>query len=83
MCEFACANLRVMDAITSLRRYQRANGLTQVALASRLGVTPAQVSMWLSGQRGPSLLTALQVQDRTGGLVPAASWKAKRRRPAA
>lgn len=68
-----------MNAASSLRAYQKTNRLTQRALAEHLQVSEAQISLWLSGKRGPSLATAVQVEERTGGAVPATSWLAKKR----
>jgi transcriptional regulator with XRE-family HTH domain len=79
-CEFAYAKIGAMNAVSCLKKYQRENGLTQDALAARLGVTPSMVSLWLARKRGPSLATALQIEARTGGAVMATGWGKRKRR---
>ena len=47
---------------------------SQREVAELLGVTPAVLSRWLSGQREPGTRDLFMVEDVTGGAVPARSW---------
>ncbi len=49
-----------------VRRYLRKNGLTQRALALRLGISEAHLSMILSGHDSPSLDVACAIEAVTG-----------------
>jgi len=62
--------------MTKERMQQRikAAGLTQTAIARRLGVTTGAVSQWLSGTSRPSLTRAAQIERLTG--IPASEWVA-------
>lgn len=56
----------------SLAEYLDRDGApTQDALAKRLDITPAYVSLIRAGKRQPSLALALRIQDLTG--VPASA----------
>lgn len=45
----------------NLEQLMIANGLSQVDLANRAGLTPAAVSQLLSGQRNPALSTIMKI----------------------
>jgi len=47
-------------------------GLSQADLGTRLAVSPASVSRWLSGERTPLLEMAFLIQRQFG--IPADSW---------
>lgn len=55
----------------SLRAYLDATDTTQEALAGRLGITQAHLSMILNGHRKPSVDLALLIEDTTGVSVRA------------
>jgi transcriptional regulator with XRE-family HTH domain len=49
-----------------LAQYRRREGLTQEALASKLGVWPLTVWRWENGKRTPRLKIARHISDETG-----------------
>jgi transcriptional regulator with XRE-family HTH domain len=66
-----------MGARSRLRRYLTEENLSQDALAEKLGVVPATVSMLLSDRypdRVPSLRVAQELERITGGLVRHDEW---------
>lgn len=56
-------------------------GFTQELAGRWLGFTGVAVSQWLSGSRRPNIDSAVQIEERTGGQVSAASWRRPPRRP--
>lgn len=66
-----------MKGRSLLKRFLRRHRgkLSQAALARKVGVSPASVSLWLSNPHHvPSLDNALALERETGGAVPAVSW---------
>lgn len=57
---------------TSLAEYLDKTGMTQVALAAKLQISQAHLSLILSGQRSPSIELAALIEDETG--VPMRSF---------
>lgn len=53
-----------------------ASGLTQNALAEKIGVGQPYVSRLVSGARSPGRAVALAIQELSKGRVPASSWSA-------
>lgn len=49
-----------------LAKYRRDNGLTQEALADKLGVWPLTVWRWENGKRIPRPKDAKRISDETG-----------------
>ncbi len=49
--------------IADLRLYRLKNGLSQVKLAKRLGVTFCSVNRWLNGKQIPSELQAYKIEQ--------------------
>jgi transcriptional regulator with XRE-family HTH domain len=60
--------------MSRLRRFMTDREWTQAQLAEFLGLDQGLVSTYLSGAKRPSLRTAIQIEKRTRGAVPAASW---------
>lgn len=56
-----------------LRSWREERGLSQWDAAQILIVDPRDISRLERGQR-PGLKTALQIEERSSGAVPAASW---------
>ena len=63
-----------MDAPAKLRSWLRKTRTSQYRLAASMGLTPAIVTLWLRGDRTPTLRHALQIQQASGGAVPAHAW---------
>lgn len=63
-----------------LRKYLDDNGLAQRTLAQKLKRSEAQVSLWLSGQNLPDVVSAGLLEEITDGAVPAKAWSEKPRR---
>lgn len=65
--DFRCENadwLRLSAKIAlKIRKVLRQKGITQVQLASKLGVTPAQISKYLSGKVNFELKTIAKIQS--------------------
>jgi transcriptional regulator with XRE-family HTH domain len=83
MCFLACARKADMDhvaGVAKLKRYIGREGLTQSGFAVKAKVPGPQVSLWLSGQRRPSITSALKIQTATAGEVTVADWALLRRR---
>lgn len=49
-------------------------GQKKADFASRIGVSAAQLSQYLSGYRRPSYEMMLRIEAETGGAVPVGSW---------
>jgi transcriptional regulator with XRE-family HTH domain len=62
----------------SLADYFIQTGRTQESLASKLGVTPAYISLLTSGSRQPGLKLALRIEAMTG--VPVEALAANERK---
>ena len=60
--------------MNKLRAYRKKVGLSQAALAKKLGVTQNHISNLEHGCRGPSLLLAERISRVTKNAVPASSW---------
>lgn len=58
-----------------IRKYLRQQGMTQVDLAARLGVTPPQVSKLLSGKINFELKTLVSIQNVLGKPIIEVSFK--------
>ncbi len=50
------------------------NGIRGYALAEQIGVSPAVLSRFLSGQRLPTVSVAQEIHKATGGAVHWTSW---------
>jgi transcriptional regulator with XRE-family HTH domain len=46
--------------------------MTQAEAADQIGVSRVKLNQYLSGERTPSLATAIRIEDATG--IPARSW---------
>lgn len=58
-----------------LARYKAAkDNITDAKLAAQLGLAREQVQKLRAGKRGPSLATALKIQERTNGEIPVTAW---------
>lgn len=57
-----------------LLEWRTSKGISQVALAERLGVTQGYVSDLERGAKTPSGRLAAQIERETGGAVRASSW---------
>jgi DNA-binding transcriptional regulator YdaS (Cro superfamily) len=55
-----------LDQMHPLRAYRINQGLSQVALAKKLGVSLAIVAMWEKGQRRIPPLRAVKIEKKTG-----------------
>jgi transcriptional regulator with XRE-family HTH domain len=69
----------------TLAEWMEKAGVSQAALAARVGISQGQVSRLVAGRRSPGRRVALALERETGGEVKAASWdeprgKRKRRR---
>lgn len=58
----------------NLGDYLKRHQITHAAFAADIGVSPALISRFLSGGRGPSLDTALRIEQTTKGAVPLEAW---------
>ena len=58
---------------TLLRKWRQGRGLSQWRAAQVLIVDPRNLSRFERGER-PGLRTALQIQERSDGEIPADSW---------
>ena len=67
-----------MTGAALLRKWRTKHGLTFTAAAAMLGVSQATVSDWESGKKVPKLASAVAVDKKTDGAVPADSWVTKR-----
>lgn len=54
--------------------FLKSREITQKDFAEQIGVTPGYLSALLSGKKTPSLTVAVQIEQVTGGDVPAWSW---------
>lgn len=54
------------DFQTNLRRLMESENLNQVEFAKRIGKTPGAVSLWLKGERTPSLKTISEICEAFG-----------------
>lgn len=64
-----------------LRRFRDKNGLSQVAMASRIGITGTMVYLYERGKASPGERTKLDIASATGGAVPVSSWPIHARGP--
>lgn len=58
-----------MHASKVIARYLREQGIKQSDFAIRLNVTPGLVSQWLSGKTAITPRRALQIEEKTGGVI--------------
>ena len=58
----------------TLDQWISSKGLTRRGVAADLGVSPACVTRWCSGERRPGPGHALAIERLTGGFVPAKGW---------
>ena len=68
-----------MDGSTKLRRYLKANRITQEDLAAQAGLDGPQISQWLKGPRRPGLASALKLEAATGGFISPRDWTTPRK----
>lgn len=66
-----------------LARWRTGRGLSQEALAERLGITQGHASRILAGKQKPGLRVALAIEALTEGEVPASCWDEPPRRRSA
>jgi transcriptional regulator with XRE-family HTH domain len=62
-------NTTVKEGMTKMKEYLRTElktGITQVALAKKLGVSAATIYKWLNTDAVPDTATLKKVQDKTG-----------------
>lgn len=59
---------------TKLLDLRKAQGLTQVQMAERLGVSQSCLSDWELGRKRPGLKLGTHIAKATKGKVPVASW---------
>lgn len=52
-----------------LETYMRDNGITQIAMAEKLGVHQSLISQWIKGARPIAPKKAKAIEEATGGLV--------------
>lgn len=71
-----------MTHMNRLVNWRLAKGLSQGAIAERLGITQGQVSRIESGARKPGRRVANAIEVLTAGVVTAKSWDAPRSRRA-
>lgn len=64
-----------MHAGSLLRKWREKLKLTQGAAADLLGISQSTLSDYENQRALPGIVPALRIEDRTKGLVPAASWK--------
>ncbi len=57
--------------LNALRRYMRANGLSQRAFARLIGVRSSAVCRWIAGERVPRPTQMAKIFKETGGAVTA------------
>lgn len=57
-----------------LQKYLKTNGMRQVELARRLGLSNGYLHNLLRGNRRPSLDMALRIERATDGAVPVQAW---------
>lgn len=69
-----------MDGSALLRSYLKRTGQMQKEVAAAAGLLEDQVSRFLSGDRNPSLSSALAIAKATGGAVPVEAWRRRSRR---
>ena len=50
----------------ALREYMKTTGLSQVALAVRLGVNQGQLNHWLHKRRAPTVANLKLISEKTG-----------------
>jgi transcriptional regulator with XRE-family HTH domain len=58
----------------ALAKYIEDKGISQGDFAKLLDVSPALVSLWANGQRGPDVTSAVAIEQATGGAVPVETW---------
>lgn len=63
-----------VPAVDLLRRWLDLEGLSQRALAERLGCSESLLWAWMSGRRRPSLDYAAAIDRISLGRVPMATW---------
>lgn len=66
--------MRNPEANERLRSWMTENGITQVTLAKRIGVSQASIAFYLLGNTTPRLDIQQKIADATEGAVPVSSW---------
>lgn len=68
-----------------LKAWREENGLSQTEAGKRLEppVSQGGWGAWETGRKPPNLRNALQLEDLTGGFVPAVAWTEKPKKRAA
>ena len=61
-----------------LKRYLKVSGYTQRALAESAGLHESQISVWLKGERGPDISSAVALAEATANAVPVECWAKKK-----
>lgn len=67
-----------MNGPTLLSAYLTKTGRSRPEFAEAVGADRARIARLLSGERGPGLDLALDIERETKGAVPAAAWAAKK-----
>jgi transcriptional regulator with XRE-family HTH domain len=60
-----------MDKLT---QYRKGLGLSQSAMADRLGVSRVTLHRWEAGRAWPDIESLVMVEDATGGFVRPSDW---------
>ena len=63
--------------MNALAKYLKESGRSAMEFSRSVGAAPSQISRLLSGERGPSIPLALEIERETDGAVPVASWVKK------
>lgn len=64
-----------MNGPALLGAHLKRTGQTPTDFAPKVRADRAQIHRLLSGERRPGLDLALRIDEKTGGAVPAASWR--------
>lgn len=75
VCHCACmARHRTIPADNPLARFKETTKFSDEKIGDMLGLAREQVQRFRTGKRGPSLTTALRIQERSNGEIPVEAW---------
>lgn len=60
--------------MNKLGKYLQHNGITQRSFAKRIGTSPNNLGLLISGASNPTIRLAIIIEIKTGGLVTLYDW---------